>query len=154
MHHRPSPTLQTPSSRPLERWPASGEARVNLWAALIGGATRPPDAATPSQVDEAREPGSQESLRSPLLGQGTVCTHMQTRRLSRVIRAAIKTRLALSRSSCTVHPAAYPRSGVWTRAGSSSLARRLPLSAWDAGFPGRRRPGEHKASGEKRCSPG
>lgn len=72
MRHRPSPTLQPPSSRPLERWPASGEARVNLWAVLIGGAARPPDAATPSQVDEATEPRSRESLRSPLLGQGTV----------------------------------------------------------------------------------
>lgn len=96
MRHYPSPTLQPPSSRPLERWPASGEARVNLWAVLIGGAARPPDAATPSQVDEATEPGSRDALRSPRPGQGTVCTHMQPRRLPRVIRTAIKTRLALS----------------------------------------------------------
>lgn len=41
MCHEPSPTLQPPSSRPLERWPASGEAQVNLWAALICCAARP-----------------------------------------------------------------------------------------------------------------
>lgn len=148
----PTPKLQAPRTVARQRGdPGESLGRSDLLGSQASE-LRPLDAATASQVDEATYPGSRDSLRPLCPGQGLFAR--QPRRLPRVIRAAIKTRLALSRPACTVLPASYPRSGVWMRAWSSSVARRLPLAAPDAGLPGRQRPGEDEASGESRCSPG
>lgn len=79
-------------------------------------------------------------------------THVQPPRLSRVIHAAVQTRVALSRPAWTARRAAFPQSEVWTRMGSTAPSGRLPLLVRDAGFSAAEDPGKtssRKGSGAR-----